>query len=262
MPEDKRSARRPARRPARPSARPAAAPAADQHTKNHRLQKSIAWVATVGLAAVIGVWATQGSHSLTAQGLCAARYVTAPATSHPPTGNWAAYGVTQLTAADRSLTIKPSRLLATDEWFGASLNGPRLCDYRVDFDAELSTPLFPQLAGGLGYGYAVGAGGEVTNDVPGGTTVQFDPPFGGLRTVELPAGVNVPGQNAQRDSFVRPGRYCHWELDVRGSNMTVFVNGRRYGIVQLMKNQPAAIILRVWDADLTIRNVRIARLGI
>jgi hypothetical protein len=228
---------------------------------SRRLPKLISWVITVALAAVIGDWAAQGSHSLAAQGLCAIRYLTAPATSYPASSRWSAYGVTQLTVIlGKTLTIQPAGQQLTDEWFGASLNGPRLCNYQVDFDADLSAPLYPKWASSLGYGYSAGAAGQVSNDVPDGTTVQFDPPFGGLRTVELPGGVNAPGHNPRTYAFVRPGHYCHWQLTVNGIDMTTSVDGRRYGTVRLTGPGSGDIILRIWDARLSVKNVRISKL--
>lgn len=224
--------------------------------------KLISWGITVALAAAIGDWAVQGSHSLAAHGLCAIKYFTTPAKSHPGSSRWATYGVTQLTAVTRkSFSLQPKGQQLTDEWFGANLNVSRLCDYRVDFDADISGPLYPRWASTLGYGYAVGAAGQVDNDVPHGTTVQFDPPFGGLRTVELPEDPNAAGHNAQKHSFVRTNSYCHWELIVNGMNMAVSVNQTRYGTVRLMGTGSGNIILRIWDARLSVKNVEISKLS-
>ena len=59
--------------------------------------KLISWAITVALAAAIGDWAIQGSHSVAAHGLCAIRYFKAPAKSYPESSRWTTYGVTQLT---------------------------------------------------------------------------------------------------------------------------------------------------------------------
>ena len=134
---------------------------------------------------------------------------------------WATYGVTELTATGASFSLAPKGEQLTDEWFGASLSGPGLCNYRVDFEAAISGPLYPRWERALGYGYAAGAANHIDNDVPNGTTVQFDPPFGGLRTVELPVDPNTAGRNAQQYAFVKADHYCHWQLIVNGMNMTV-----------------------------------------
>lgn len=232
----------------------------DRGKGGHRLLKCIPWALTIALAAVIGDWAVQGSHSVATRGWCAIRYFAAPSKSYPGNSRWATYGVTELTATGASFSLAPKGKQLTDEWFGASLSGPGLCNYRVDFDAAISGPLYPRWGKALGYGYAVGAAGYVDNDVPNGTTVQFDPPFGGLRTVELPVDPNAAGLNAQQYAFVKTDHYCHWQLIVNGMNMTVSVNGIQYGTVRLTGTGSGDIILRIWDARLNVKNVKISKL--
>ena len=91
--------------------------------------------------------------------------------------------------------------------------------------------------------------------------MQFDPPFAGLRTVELPKDPNAAGHNAQKYSFVRTNLYCHWELIVKGTTMTVSVNQTRYRTVQLIGTGADNIILRIWDARLSVKNVEISKLS-
>jgi hypothetical protein len=228
---------------------------------SHRLLKVIASLVTAALAAILGDYAVQGSHSAAGHAVCIAKYLTASSSSYPDSSRWTAYGVTSLTTtSNRSFSVEPARRLLTDEWFGASMTGLGLCDYRVDFDADVSGPLDQRFALALGYGYAVGAHAEAINDVPHGTTVQFDPPFRGLRTVELPDGVNAGGQNAKTYLFVNTNHYHHWALKVTGQNMTVSVDGQRYGTVHLDGPASGGIIFRVWNARLDVRNVRISRL--
>ncbi len=227
----------------------------------HRLLKTVIFAVTTALAAIIGDYAVQGTHSLVAQAVCAVRYLAAPSDSYPDSSRWTAYGVTSLTTTSRrSFSVEPARQLLTDEWFGASMPAPGLCDYRVDFDADVSDPLDQPDAPALGYGYAVGAHGDAINDVPNGTTVQFDPPFGGLRTVELPGDANAIGHNAKRYAFVNTNHYHHWALTITGEDMTVSVDGQQYGTVHLNQADSGGILLRVWNARLDVRNVRISKL--
>ncbi|MGA2825606.1 MAG: hypothetical protein ABSF03_05755 [Streptosporangiaceae bacterium] len=232
----------------------------DRGKGGHRLLKSISWILTIALAAVISDWAVQGSHSVVARGLCAIRYFSAPPKSYPENSGWATYGVTELAATGKSFSLAPEGEQLTDEWFGATLRGPGLCNYRVDFDAAISGPLYPRWVTELGYGYAVGAAAHVDNDVPNGTTVQFDPPFRGLRTVELPVDPNAAGHNPHKYVFVIANHYCHWQLIVNGMNMTVSVNGNQYGTVRLTGTGSDDIILRIWDARLSVKNVKISKL--
>jgi hypothetical protein len=228
---------------------------------SHRLLKTIAFVVTPALAAVIGDYAVHGTHSVAAKTVCAVKYLAAPSISYPGSSQWTAYGVTSLTTTSgRSFSIEPAGQLLTDEWFGASMNGPGLCDYRIDFDADISEPLDQPEATALGYGYAVGADGAVVNDVPYGTTVQFDPPFQGLRTVELPGGANAIGHNARKYSFINTNHDHHWVLTITGSKMAVCVDGQQYGPVSLSQPDSGSIIFRVWNARLGVSNVRISKL--
>jgi hypothetical protein len=224
------------------------------------LLRAVSWVILTAAAAVIGDSAVQGTNSISARAVCAVKYFTQPVRTLPVSTNWAQYGVTRMIAGPaRSFSIEPE--LLTDKWFGAYLNSPGTCDYRIDFDADLSRPLDSQSAAALGYGYAVGARGQVVDDVPHGTTVQFDPPFGGLRTVELPGDPNASGHNAQKYAFARPGRFNRWSLTVSGTTMTVDVDYQRYGSVDLSHAGSGEIILRVWNARLDVKNVEITKLG-
>ena len=225
------------------------------------LLRSLSWIFLVAAAAVIGYYAVQGSHGTAAAAVCEAKFLTQPEETSPGSSDWAAYGVTQLNVMPgRSFSIEPAPDLYTDEWFGAALSSPGTCDYRVDFDAEVTGPLHPDAAAMLGYGYSVGARGNVINGVPQGVTVQFDIPFGGLRTVELPGQANAAGLNAHLYRFVGTGHYHHWTLTVRGVSMLVSVDGERYGPVDLSRASGGELILRVWDARLYVRNVRTSKL--
>lgn len=230
--------------------------------KNRRLLKAIVSVVTAAVTAVVCDYFVQGSHSLAAPAVCGVKYLTAPPSSYPDSSHWVAYGVSNLTTtSSRSFSLQPGGQLLTDEWFGATLAGPDLCDYRVAFDADITGPLHPAAVRILGYGYAVGARAEAVNDVPQGTTVQFDPPFGGLRTVVLPDDANSPSHNPEQFSFVNTGHYHHWVLTVRGEDMTVSVDGQRYPhVVHLDGAGPGGILFRIWNARLDVRDVKISKL--
>jgi len=43
-------------------------------------------------------------------------------------------------------------------------------------------------------------------------------------------------------------------------NMTVSVNSTRYGTVRLTETGSSEIILRIWDAHLSVKNVKISKL--
>src|SRR5437667_3476114 len=121
------------------------------------LLRSLSWIFLVAAAAVIGYYAVQGSHGTAAAAVCEAKFLTQPEETSPGSSDWAAYGVTQLNVMPgRSFSIEPAPDLYTDEWFGAALSSPGTCDYRVDFDAEVTGPLHPDAAAMLGYGYSVG----------------------------------------------------------------------------------------------------------
>lgn len=230
--------------------------------KSHWLLKTILSLMTAALTAIFCDYAVQGSHSLAAQAVCVVKYLAAPPSSYPDSSRWAAYGVTSVTTtSSRSLRLQPGGQLLTDEWFGASMAGPELCDYRVAFDADVSGPLDQDAVRALGYGYAVGAAAQAVNDVPHGTTVQFDPPFRGLRTVELPDDANAFGHNPAQFSFVNTDHYHHWVLTVRGEEMTVSVDGQRYrSVVHLDGTASGGILFRIWNARLDVRDVKISKL--
>jgi hypothetical protein len=245
-----------------PSGNEKTEPSANSEKKSsHRLLKSMIFVVTAALTAVIGDYAIQGTQSVAARAACVVKYLMAPSVSYPDSSQWTAYGVTSLTTiSSRSFSVEPAGTLLTDEWFGATMKAPELCAYRMDFDADISGPLNQPAAPMLGYGYAVGADGDALNDVPYGTTVQFDPPFGGLRTVELPVDAYATGHNAKTYSFVNTNHYHHWILTITGADMTVSVDNQQYGTVDLNQADSRAIILRVWNARLDVRNVKISKL--
>jgi hypothetical protein len=112
--------------------------------KNRRLLKAIVSVVTAAVTAVVCDYFVQGSHSLAAPAVCGVKYLTAPPGSYPDSSHWVAYGVSNLTTtSSRSFSLQPGGQLLTDEWFGATLAGPDLCDYRVAFDADITGPLHP-----------------------------------------------------------------------------------------------------------------------
>ncbi len=79
--------------------------------------------------------------------------------------------------------------------------------------------------------------------------------------MELPGDANATGHNAKTYGFVNTNHYHHWALTITGEDMTVSVDGQQYGTVNLNQADSGAIILRVWNARLYVRNVIISRLG-
>jgi hypothetical protein len=151
--------------------------------------------------------------------------------------------------------IRP--LEAGDIWFGAAVPFTRYCDYRLSFSAELIGPR--EAINGLGYGYAIGVQGTAINGVPTATTVQYDPPFGGLRTVPIPCCANRPGYNPQTMSGIVPGVYHRWTIQVTGDTAYVSLDGRGYGTISLGHGNE--IVVRVWNAAVILNNMVISRAG-
>jgi hypothetical protein len=155
------------------------------------------WAIPVVAAAALVSYTVPGAHPLAAATACLARYATAAQVIRPASSSWTPYGSTQISDTASSLAVRPDPFMgAADEWFGASLPVTASCDYRIEFQATLVGPLFN--VPGSGFGYAIGAHGSVDNGVPDATTIQFDPPFGGLRTVDVPGEANAIGHNPSR----------------------------------------------------------------
>jgi hypothetical protein len=85
------------------------------------------------------------------------------------------------------------------------------------------------------------------------TTVQFDPSFGGLRLVPIPAGVNEPGFNATPFPNVKPGVFHRWTISVSGTTAYVAFDGKGYQALHLTNGD--AVLVRVWNSQVIIKNV-------
>jgi hypothetical protein len=128
----------------------------------------------------------------------------------------------------------------------------RYCDYRFSFYAELVGPSDRQL---VGYGYGIGIRGTTVNGVPSATTIQYDPPNGGLRITPIPCCANSPGYNAVNAPRVMAGVYHHWSIDVIGPNAYVSYDGKGYGQMNLGGGNE--ILVRVWNASVRLKGMTI-----
>lgn len=95
----------------------------------------------------------------------------------------------------------------------------------MEFDASLSGPDDPTRLATLGTGYALVLRGRAKNGLPYGQSVQYDPPFAGLRTVALPDEANDDGHNpiASDPVNVQTGLEVHWVVRVAGKTAVVQV---------------------------------------
>jgi hypothetical protein len=221
------------------------------HSRPNPARRVIVWVLVVCVGAVIANITVPGAHRAYVSAACWARYVLAPGVTHPAVSSWHAFGVTSVAPLPASgVAIVPA-----DQgyiWFGAEMPFTRYCDYRIRFDAELIGPTNPALAG---YGYGIGLRGTTVNGVPSATTIQFDPPNGGLRITPIPCCANSPGYNAATIPNVVPGAYRHWSIDVIGSNAYVSYSNKGYGQMNLGAGDE--ILIRVFNASVRLKNITI-----
>jgi len=246
-------------RPAAPVA--GQGPAKEQETKNKRPWpvQVIAWLVTGIVAALVSYYTVPSVHRIVAASACMAKYLTGPRVSRPPVAAWTAFGPSQLTEAVGALAVRPSPAMgAADEWFGVSLPVTASCDYVIRFQAVLSKPLYK--VPGAGYGYGIGVRGDVTNGVPTATTIQYDPPFGGLRTVDVPSNANAPGYPPTPFPGMTPGRPHNWDIIVRGSTMLASLDGRAYPQLRLDVGAGNQLIVRIWNAKVTISQMSVTKL--
>jgi len=212
-------------------------------------------------AGVVGDWSVRGADSVAVTAGRHARVATFSSPTTVPATRWAPYGVTDAAEDSTStVVIEPDGRLLTDQWFGATSKGPSICDFRVDFDARLVGPQHVEDAAALGYGYAFAPRGKVKNDVPAGDSLQYDPPFGGLRTVELPSEANDPGHNVHVPQDVQAGRLSHWTVVVEGATAAVQVDGGPSVQMDVGADCGGDLLFRVWNAKLEVSNVVIKKL--
>jgi hypothetical protein len=131
----------------------------------------------------------------------------------------------------------------------------RYCDYRLSFSAELNGPLYPNEVKYIGYGYGIGVRGTTVNEVPNTVTTQYDPPFGGLRIVPIPCCANQAGYNAVSFPGVTADRNHSWLLTVIGSKAYVSFDGKGFGTMTV--GHYDEILIRVWNASVTVSNMKI-----
>lgn len=234
--------------------------AAIRALQHHRrpVWRAIGWIFAVAAAAVIGNFVVPGAHQAFTTAACYGKFTFSNRHANPRSSAWNPYGVTLVRRlSSTSALIQPQpRLADTDEWFGAVMPFTRFCDYRVSFSAELRGPLNPQAVKEVGYGYGIGVRGTAINGVPNATTVQYDPPFNGLRLVPVPDGVNQPGINSQPFANVRANVSHHWTLTVIGSTAYVSLDGRGYQTLSLTHGND--ILVRVWNAGVIITGMKIS----
>jgi hypothetical protein len=221
------------------------------HARRNPLRHAIAWAIAVCIAAVISNVTVPGAHRAYVTAGCYFKYFTEPGVTRPSASSFQGFGttsVTQLSGTAFSVTPKDQGYI----WFGADMPFTRYCDYRIDFYAELIGPANPQLGG---YGYGIGVRGFTVNGVPSATTIQYDPPFGGLRIVPIPCCANSPGYNPFTSPSVIAGVYRHWRIDVIGSNAYVSFEGKGYGQMNLGSGDE--VLLRVWNASVDVKDMTI-----
>jgi hypothetical protein len=239
--------------------RKAPQPRKAQEKKRSWPVRALSWGIPIIAATVIANYTVPGVHRVVATSACLFKYATAPTVTRPAPSTWAAFGSSQISYSASSLAVRPNPAMgAADEWFGASLPVTTSCDYRIDFQATLIGPLYN--VPGSGYGYAIGAHGDVDNGVPAATTIQYDPPFGGLRTVDVPAEANSIGYNATPFPGITADTSHRWDIIVTGNTMMASLDGRAYSPVRLDTGDGDQIIVRVWNAAVTITNMSITKL--
>jgi hypothetical protein len=234
--------------------------AAREEPRKPAWRRLAAWVAPLLIGAILISFVVPGAHGGLKAAGCLFKFATSPGSEMPTSGSWAPYGTSVVTDTSAfSFSVRPDPAMgAQDEWFGASLGITSYCDYQVEFWAMLTGPLYPVPS--AGYGYAVGSRGEVVNGVPEATTIQYDPPFRGLRTVDVPFMANARGFNPTPSASVDTGRYHHWVITVRGNRMLASLDGKPYQPVDLDTGFGNEIIIRVWNSEVRIRDMRISRI--
>lgn len=223
-----------------------------------RLRQALVWILVACVTPVVGAVAVPGAHQTFARAACYVKYLIPPHEAHPAAAMWQSYGVTSV-KAESSTTVAISPTGPSDIWYGAVMPITRYCDYSISFSAELIGPLLSSLSVPLGYGYGVGVRGSAVNGVPNATTVQYDPPFGGLRIVPIPCCANQAGYNSQPFPGVVPGRFHRWTLKVIGATAYISFDGKGYNSMSLSNGDD--FLVRVWNAELIIKDIVINRIS-
>jgi hypothetical protein len=215
------------------------------------VRRTTAWILAACITAVIANIAVPGAHRAYVTAGCYVKYFAEPRITHPSTSSWRSFGVTSIKPLSASsLMITPSAQGYI--WFGADMPFTRYCDYRISFKAELIGPMDPRL---VGYGYGIGVRGTTINGVPDATTIQYDPPNGGLRIALIPCCANSPGYNSISTPDVIAGAYHFWSLDVIGPDAYVSYDSKGYGQMNLGSGNE--ILIRVWNASVVLKDIAI-----
>jgi hypothetical protein len=223
-----------------------------------RLRQVLVWILVACAAPVVAAVAVPGAHQVFAGAACYVKYLAPPHKVDPAAATWQSYGVTSVKAgSSTSVAISPTG--PSDIWYGAVMPITRYCDYSISFSAELIGPLLPSLSAQLGYGYGIGVRGSAVNGVPNATTVQYDPPLGGLRIVPIPCCANQAGYNPQRFPGVVPGRFHRWTLRVIGAMAYISFDGKGYNSMSVGNGND--FLVRVWNAELIIQDMVITRIN-
>jgi hypothetical protein len=198
------------------------------------------------VAGLLGDWAVRGPNAL-----LPSRFQ--PSVTHPAPSDWTIYGSTTLTtSAPGQMHLTPAGFGA--KWYGASLPGPSFCDYRLEFDALLSPPLYGTEAEHISQGYAVAVRGEVQDGVPHGRSIQYDHALRGLVPTDLPEMVEAEN----RETIPWPtevSHFHHWLIDVTGASARFTVDGAFNRPVALPTSCGGAVVLRIWNSTVDVRNV-------
>lgn len=221
-------------------------------------RRALVWILVACATPVIAALAVPGAHQAFANAVCYVKYLIPPHEAHPAASRWQSFGVTSV-RVESPTTVAISPTESSDIWFGAVMPITQYCDYSISFSAELIGPLQSDLSVPLGYGYGVGARGSAVNGVPNATTVQYDPPFGGLRIVPIPCCANQPGYNPQYFPGVVPGRFHRWTLKVIGAMAYISFDGKGYNSMSLGDGDD--FLVRVWNAELIIKDITITRIS-
>jgi hypothetical protein len=218
----------------------------------HRFRRILIWILIACAAPVVGAYAVPGAHHVFTTARCYGKYLLQSREERLPSSAWHPFGVTSVKAVSMTaVSVRASAL--SDTWYGALIPLKRYCDYRVSFSAQLVGPWHPAYVGVLGYGYAVGLKGTAVNGIPNAVTAQYDPLFGGLRTVPIPCCADKPGYNPRPILDVSAERYHRWSVMVSGDIAYVSLDGRGYGEMTLGDGDD--ILLRVWNATVNVKDV-------
>ncbi len=177
----------------------------------HRLRRIMIWILVACVAPIIAGYAVPSAHHLLTTARCYGKYLLQSGEKRLPSSSWHPFGVTSVKEISvTEASIQPPA--PGDTWYGAVIPFDQYCDYRLSFSAELIGPRYPQYVRELGYGYAIGLKGTAVNGIPNAVTAQYDPPFGGLRTVPIPCCADKPGYNPRPIPDVSEQRYHHWSV--------------------------------------------------